>query len=226
LTLPRLYEEWTSPEPLTVDLHEQLREAAVPSGFWRWRRSFCRQAGRLLLAALGLIVVVAVELALFGDQAAQNLDVLHQKETTTKAASARQPDPLPVVEPPAGGLISQAELRPLDGCRAGGMCTVLVQLGLRSPHEPLEAAWRFEIVDRCTGNQAERGLGPAVVWLRGMPPARRGGRAPSPPDRDRRAVTPQWERPPGTALAVARVTTEPAPARGGPMRPAGDKGAC
>jgi hypothetical protein len=164
-------------------------------------------------AGLTLVaVVVGAELVLFGDQLGHNLDVLFagQRRQVPAGRAPRLPAALPVLAPPAGGPVTQIEVRPLDPCRAGHTCNVLVQLTLRPQPEPLHVVWGFEIVDRCRETRRHHP----------------GGTASVPPGRDRLVATASLEVPPGRSLAVIPVTRDPVPVAGRPMRLPGEPGRC
>jgi hypothetical protein len=157
-----------------------------------------------VLAALA--AVLGVEMTLFGDQLSRNLDVLLARKQSGDAAT-RQPAPLPVLAPPAGGPIAQVELRPLDGCRAGKACTALVQIRVQPQRRPLKVAWRFEIFDRCRQTRDRRPGGVATVE----------------PGRDRLVVTHPLDIPAARSLAVIAVISEPVTVAGQAMAlPGGD----
>jgi hypothetical protein len=162
-------------------------------------------------AVLGVLAaVVAGELVLFGDQLTRNLDVLLARESRTAATGPRRPAPIPVLAPPAAGPVTQVEVRPLGACRAGGVCTVLVQVGMRPHPRPLLVTWRLEIFDRCRQSRQRHPGGAASVS----------------PGRDRLIETISLPIPQGRSLAVIPVTSEPVLVAGKPMRLPGDEGPC
>ncbi len=153
-------------------------------------------------ALLGILsAVLVVELVLFGDKIEQNVQLLLTHQSAARAAEPRPLSPLPVVAPPAAGAVNQVELRPLDTCKAGAACTVLLQVGLSPTRQPLPVSWVLEVVDRCGSVRQRRAGGPASV----------------PPGQDRLVQTFPLDLPAGEALAVIPVVTQPARAAGRPM---------
>jgi hypothetical protein len=171
-----------------------------------WTRTWKAAAVIGVLAA-----VVYLEFAFFGDQVTRNLDVLLARDARKEAAGApRQPAPIPTLAPPAAGPVTQVELRPIDTCRPGGACNVLVQMGIRPQARPLLVTWHFDIFDRCRQSRERRPGGAVVV----------------PPGRDRLIETSSVTMPPGPSLAVIPVTTDPVAVAGKPMRLPGDDKPC
>ncbi len=164
-----------------------------------------------MAAVVGVLAaVLGLELLLFGDEVRHNVQVLLTHQSAARAAEPRRPAPLPVVAPPAAGAITQVELRPLDTCRAGQACTVLLQVGLSPARQPVPVTWHLEVVDRC-GTTRQR---------------QAGGTASVPPGQDRLVQTLPLNLPPGQALAVIPVVTQPARAAGRAMQPPGAGDRC
>lgn len=151
---------------------------------------------------LVLVAVFGVEYLLFGDEVRRNVQLLltHQS-ATARTAEPRRPAPLPMVAPPAADAVTQVELRPLDTCRSGAACTVLLQVGLRPQGEPVPVTWDFEVIDRCGTSRQRQAGGPVSV----------------PAGQDRLVQTVPLDLPAGRALAVIPVVTQPARVAGRPM---------
>jgi hypothetical protein len=158
-----------------------------------------------------LVAVLALEFALFGDEIGRNVKVLltHQS-ASARAGEPRRPAPLPVVAPPSAGAVAQVDLRPLDTCRAGGACTVLLQVGLSPQPEPVPVTWHLEVIDRCGPIRQRQSGGPVDV----------------PAGQDRLVQTLPLELPAGQTLAVIPVVTQPARAAGRPMELPGAGDTC
>jgi hypothetical protein len=160
-----------------------------------------RRAGKVA-AVLGILAAIfGVEFVFFGDEIKNNVQLLLTHQSAARAAESRALAPLPVVAPPAAGAVTQVELRPLDSCRAGAACTVLLQVGLSPARQPLPVSWRLEVVDRCGSARQRQAGGPASV----------------PPGQERLVQTLPLDLPAGEALAVIPVVTQPARAAGRPM---------
>jgi hypothetical protein len=202
-----IVESFPAPEPEETPGQDRLSPVLAVA----WSRLWKAAAVFAVLAA-----VVGIELVFFGDQVNRNVNVLLAKQPGSGEAQAggapgpRRPGPLPVLGPPTEGPITGVEIRPLDGCRPGAVCTVLVQLGLHPQPGPLPVAWRFEIVDRCRSSRESRP----------------GGAVSVPPGRDRVVQTNALTLPPGRSLAVIAVTSEPVSVAGRPMRLPDDEGPC
>ncbi|HEV7864699.1 MAG TPA: hypothetical protein VGR20_18485, partial [Acidimicrobiia bacterium] len=150
------------------------------------------------------------ELRFFGDSVQHNVNVLLSGNVRPAVAGPRRPAALPVLGPATAGPITHVELRPLDGCRAGAVCNVLVQVTVKPQDRPLEVAWSLELFDRC---RPGRDPGP-------------GGVMTIAPGRDRAVQTAAVPLPPVQALAVIPLTSSPAAVAGAPMRLSADDGPC
>lgn len=156
-----------------------------------------------MAAAVGILAaVLGLEFLLFGDQVARNLQVLLTHRSAARGVEPLRPAPLPVLAPPAAGDVSQVELRPLDTCRGGEPCPVLLQVALQPHERPLQVTWRFEVVDRCRRSSQTRP----------------GGTASVPPGQDRLVQSLTVALPPGQSLAVIPVTSEPGRVAGPAMQ--------
>ena len=156
----------------------------------------------MAVAAGVVAVLLGLEFLLFGDEVKRNVEVLLTHRSASAASDPGKPAPLPVLAPPAAGPVNQVELRPLDTCRAGAPCTVLMQVGIEPRRQPVEVAWRFEIVDRCRS---------------GARRSEPGGSASIPAGQDRLVHTAGLALPPGRSLAVIPLVSTPARAAGPPM---------
>jgi hypothetical protein len=148
-----------------------------------------------------VLIVVGVEIHLFGDDVKRNVDKLLSGDAPAAAAGPRKPDPVPDLGPPAAGPITHLELRPLEGCKPDATCNAVVQVAV-APHDvPLDVAWRFELLDRCGTLREERPGGVLTV----------------PPGKDRAVQTAAVAIPAGRALTLVPVATAPARVAGVPM---------
>ncbi|MEW6471807.1 MAG: hypothetical protein AB1679_06030 [Actinomycetota bacterium] len=147
------------------------------------------------------LVVLGVEIHLFGDDVKRNVDTLLNGDATADAAGPRRPAPVPDLGPPAAGPITHLELRPLDGCRPEAVCNAVLQVAA-APHDvPLDVHWRFELLDRCGAFREERPGGVLTV----------------PPGHDRAVQTVSVAVPAGQALTLVPLSTAPALVAGTPM---------
>ena len=159
------------------------------------------RAGKVAAVLGALAAVVGVELLLFGDDLGRNVDLLRTHQSAARAAGPARPAPLPVLAPPVAGAVTQVELRPMDTCRPGASCTVLLQVGLRPQSQTVPVSWHLEIVDRCGTTRQRRDGGPVPVAA----------------GQGRMVQTLPLELPAGQARAVIPLVTEPARAAGRPM---------
>jgi hypothetical protein len=153
-----------------------------------------------LAVACAVLLVIGVDLHLFGDTVKRNVETLLGSNAQATPGPKR-PAPLPDLGPPTGGPVTHLELRPLDGCRPEGTCNAVVQVAVEPQSTPLEVAWSFELFDRC-GSLHE---------------PRPGGVLSVPPGRDRAVQTVAVALPGGRALTLVPVTTTPARVAGTPM---------
>jgi hypothetical protein len=95
------------------------------------------------------LVIIGVEIHLFGDDVKRNVKTLLSGDGNAAAAGPARPAPLPDLGPPVAGPITHLELRALDGCRPEATCNAVVQVAV-APHDvPVDVAWRFDLLDRC-----------------------------------------------------------------------------
>jgi hypothetical protein len=162
------------------------------------RRRRPRLSPRIWKGAAVLAVVafvLAIEMHFFGHSVRRNVSVLTGDAAKPLAdPGPRQPDPLPVLGPPAAGPVTHLELRPLESCRPDAVCSAVVQLTVTAQNTPLDVAWGVEIVDRCAGRRESRPGGVLSV----------------PPGKDRAVGTASVALPAGRALALVPVTNSPA----------------
>ena len=149
-----------------------------------------------------IAAVLGLEFLLFGDEVKRNVEILLTHRSAAAASDARKPAPLPVLAPRSAGPINQVDLRPLDTCRGGAPCTLLLQVGIEPQRQPVVVTWRFEIVERCGSDGTRR---------------RPGGTTSMPAGQDRLVQTATIDMPPGRSLAVIPVVSTPARAAGPPM---------
>jgi hypothetical protein len=156
---------------------------------------------RAVAGAVALIALVAAEFALVGDRVTRNLQLVLRDEADGAAGTpaglappVRPPDPLPVLASAAAGPIEGVDLRLLRPCQPGQRCDLLAQVRVRPQTGPLPITWHVEVLDRC---------GPG----RGRQP---GATMEIQPGADRVVALLPVALPPGRALAVAPVVTEPA----------------
>jgi|GEM_PF-4923314 len=172
-------------------------------------------APRVLRGAAAVAVVaatVAVELAFFGDRLGHDVRLILDRPRGGEVAarSSSPPAPLPVLGPPAAGSVAGVDVRPLDGCRPGRDCTVVVQVRLQPAAEPRPVDWRVVVVDRC---RHERTTAP-------------GDEVVAPPGADRVARLTTLRLPPGRSLAVTAVTGSPATVAARPLPLSGGDRSC
>ena len=163
--------------------------------------------------AIGALValVLGVELQFFGDKVSRNVHVLLSGSLRSAAAAGpRRPGPMPVLGPTAAGPVTHVELRPLDGCRAGGTCSAVVQVTVRPQAAPLAVPFSLEVLDRCRPGRESRPGGTLAI----------------PPGRDRAFQTVTVPLPEGRAVAVIPLTSSPVVVAGTPLRTPGDDGPC
>ena len=147
------------------------------------------------------LVIIGVEVHLFGDDVKRNVEALLSGDGGAASAGPAEPAPLPDLGPPAAGPVTHLELRPLDGCRPEATCNAVVQVAV-APHDvPIDVAWRFELLDRCGSLREERPGGVLTV----------------PPGKDRAVQTVSVAVPAGSALTLVPVATAPARVAGTPM---------
>jgi hypothetical protein len=147
-----------------------------------------------------VLLVLGVEIHLFGDTVKRNVEALLSGKAQASSGPKR-PAPLPDLGPPAAGPITHLEVRPLDGCRPEGVCNAVVQVAVQPQSNPLEVAWNFELFDRCGSLREPRPGGVLTV----------------PAGRDRAVQTVTAALPAGRALTLVPVTTSPARVAGMPM---------
>jgi hypothetical protein len=76
-------------------------------------------------------------------------------------APAAAPSPLqtpltlPVYAPPAAGAIRSVQGQLVGPCQSGGRCSMDVAVSFQSRPSALPLAWKFEVVDRCSGAAVE-----------------------------------------------------------------------
>lgn len=154
-----------------------------------------------LAIATAALVIIGVEIHLFGDDVKRNVKALLNGDANAAPAGPSRPAPLPDLGPPTAGPITHLELRPLDGCRPDATCNAVVQVAV-APHDvPVDVAWRFELLDRCGTLREERPGGVLTV----------------PPGKDRAVQTASVAIPAGRALTLVPVTTAPARVAGPAM---------
>ena len=147
------------------------------------------------------LLILGVEIHLFGDDVKRNVDALLSGDANAAAAGAKRPAALPDLGPPAAGPVTHLELRALESCRPEATCNAVVQVAV-APHDgPLDVAWRFELLDRCGSLREERPGGVLTV----------------PPGKDRAVQTVSVALPAGQALTLVPVATAPARVAGTPL---------
>ena len=159
------------------------------------------------VAALAALVF-GVELRFLGDKVSRNVHVLlsGNLQRAPAAPGPRRPGPVPVLGPAAAEPVTHLELRPLDGCRAGGTCNTVVQVTVSPQDHPLDVAYRLEVVDRCRPGRESRP----------------GGILSVPPGQYRAAGAVTLALPQSRAVAVVPLTSSPVAVAGTPLRTPGD----
>jgi hypothetical protein len=162
--------------------------------------------------AIGVVValVLGVELRFFGDKVSRNVQVLLSGNLRGAPAGPRRPGPMPVLGPAAAGPVIHLELRPLEGCRAGGTCNAVVQVTVTPQTRPLDLPFSLEVFDRCRPGRESRPGGTLSIL----------------PGRDRAVQTVTLTLPEGRAVAVIPLTSSPVIVAGTPLRTPGDDGPC
>jgi hypothetical protein len=159
---------------------------------------------------VAVALVLAAEIHFFGDDVKDNVDKLLSDKAGAAQNGPKGPDPIPVLGPAAAGPVTHLDLRPMEGCRPGGVCQTVVQVTVTPQETPLEVAWGFELLDRC---------GP-------LRETRPGGVFSIPPRVDRAVQTVSVPLPEGRALALIPVTNSPVKVAGTPMPLSTDDGPC
>lgn len=154
----------------------------------------------LAIVAVAL-VVLGVEIQLFGDDVKRNVDKLLGGNAAAAPEGPKRPAAVPDLGPPAAGPITHLELRPLEGCKGEATCNAVVQVAVAAHDAPLDVAWRFELLDRCGALREERPGGVMTV----------------PPGKDRAVQTVAVAVPAGQALTLVPVATAPVRVAGAPM---------
>jgi hypothetical protein len=158
---------------------------------------------RRAVALLALLAgVVVAEFVLFGEHVGRNLELLRERPAaTTGLTTTVRRASLPKL-PRASGPVAAVNLRALDPCRAGDACTLVVQVRVRPQAAPLRVSWRFAVAGGCAGN----------------PVTLPGGETQIPPGADRVLRLQTLQLPPGPAVEIAAVTSEPAAITSHPLR--------
>lgn len=183
-----------------------------------------------VVALAVLVAAVSVEFALLHERLTQDLHLLMgsgRSEQSATAPAGPTPVELPPVPRPApasAGVVGGLDLRALEPCAPGAVCAVRILVQLhpplnrqsqdgpsqdgrpqeatqQQPISPRAVEWTFHVVDRCTGSQYS------------VP----GGVVSAAPDSDQVQAVSTVPLPPGHALAVIAVTSEPDRAASGPL---------
>lgn len=173
-----------------------------------------------VVALTVLVAVVSVEFALLHEWLARDVHQLRQAADRPGAAGPAQPVALPAVPRPApvgAGAVRGLDLRALQPCSPGRVCAVRVLVTLHpQPRQavrqpaPGMVRWGFQVIDRCTGSR--HSLPGGVVSLA--------------PGGDEVQAVNTVPLPPGYALAVSAVTSEPAKAASAALLVPARDGAC
>jgi hypothetical protein len=118
------------------------------------RRAARTRVWAWLLSVAVLVAVVALEVVVLRDDIAADVHLLLAAgRSGSAAATAPEPDGLPVVPPApaAAGAVRGIDVRPVTACTPGAPCTVRVLLRLVPGVDARTVSWRFELTDRCTG---------------------------------------------------------------------------
>jgi len=202
---------------------------AVPGRRWAARlgaqvRRWWQRMWRWVVALLVLVVVVSLEFALLHERLTQDLQLLLGSGRSGQEATAPA-GPVPVNLPPvprpapaSAGAIGGLDLRALEPCLPGAPCAVRVLVQLHSQPQPVDqqpapprgVRWSFQVIDRCTGSQ------------RSVP----GGVVSAAPGDDQVQAVSTVPLPPGRALAVIAVTSEPATVASGALAVPARQGSC
>jgi hypothetical protein len=149
----------------------------------------------------GVALILGVEIHFFGDDVKRNVEKILGGNAGAAPTGAKAPAAIPNLGPPAEGPVTHLELRPLEGCRPGGLCQTVAQITVTPQETPLEVAWAFELIDRC---------GP-------MRETRPGGVFSVPPGADRSVQTVSVPLPAGRQLALIPLTNSPVRVAGTPI---------
>ncbi len=151
--------------------------------------------------AAGVALILGVEIHFFGDDVKRNVEKILGGNAGAAPTGAKAPAAIPNLGPPAEGPITHLELRPLEGCRPGGLCQTVAQITVTPQDTPLEVAWAFELVDRCDPRRET------------LP----GGVFSIPPRADRSVQTVSVPLPAGRQLALIPLTNSPVRVAGTPI---------
>jgi hypothetical protein len=167
-----------------------------------WRRTWA-----WVVALVVLVSVVSLEFVLLQDRLTHDVDLLlggdqpgqisaQQIEATSEALP-----PVTAPAPARAGAVDGVDLRALAPCTAAAVCTVRVLVRLQPQPQSQPVTWTFQVIDRCT-DSAHSVPGGAVTVPPGGVVAQAVSTVPVPP---------------GRALAVIAVTSQPASAASRPL---------
>jgi hypothetical protein len=112
------------------------------------------------LAALAVLAgAVLLEFSLLHDRLSNEVHLLldsvkpPSQAATPTGPPGIAPGPVPVPAPDAAGAVNGVDLRALQPCSAGTICSVRVLVHLQAQPQPVTVRWTFQVADRCTGTQ-------------------------------------------------------------------------
>jgi hypothetical protein len=153
----------------------------------------------LVVAVAVLGLVVAAEVTFLHGPITRDLQTLGGG-TAGKTASTRAASPIPVTAALVGsGPIRALDVRPLGSCVAGRPCPVRLLVDFAPQPKPLWLAWKFEVIDRCSGSSISRSGGDAVLPAEARQLVRLGS-----------VQVPGWRAPELVALTTAPVAASSA----------------
>ncbi|HEY2764606.1 MAG TPA: hypothetical protein VGJ13_11420 [Pseudonocardiaceae bacterium] len=185
-----------------------------------WQRVWAWVVALAVLAG-----VVTLEFAFLHERLTHDLHVLQgagRPGQDPQSQAGVRPAELPAVRAPApasSGAVAGVDLRAVEPCTPGTVCTVRVLVRLQpqaaAPRHtgqvpPREVAWTFQVVDRCTGDQRTAA----------------GGSVSVPPSGAQVQAVSAVPVPMGRSLAVVAVTSQPASAASRPLPVPDRQGSC
>jgi hypothetical protein len=115
----------------------------------------------LAVAVLGLLV--GLEVTFLKGPVSRDLQTLRGGQAP-KASGTHRTGPIPLVGPAVvRGTVTALDVRLLGACMANRPCPVRVLVGFTPQPRPLAVAWRFEVIDRCSGTLVSRAGGEATL---------------------------------------------------------------